>query len=161
MWLERLANGADSGDAYLFPFADSQLDFRPLLSRLIEDRLRGRDIHEIARAFQRGVASGLANAAIELCEAHETDTLVLSGGVFQNELLLADLKSLLQPTRLEIWTNHAVPANDGGISLGQAALAVFADASDYDRELQSDIEHSAPVTAVALEPNAGRQTRPA
>jgi hydrogenase maturation protein HypF len=53
------------------------------------------------------------------------DTIVLSGGVFQNELLLEDLKTLLNPTGLQILTNHAVPANDGGISLGQAALASF------------------------------------
>jgi hydrogenase maturation protein HypF len=51
--------------------------------------------------------------------------VVLSGGVFQNELLLEDIQSLLLPHRLDIWTNHAVPPNDGGISLGQAALAAF------------------------------------
>jgi hydrogenase maturation protein HypF len=45
--------------------------------------------------------------------------------VFQNEMLLSDLKSLLQRDSLTIWTNHAVPANDGGISLGQATLAAF------------------------------------
>jgi hydrogenase maturation protein HypF len=50
---------------------------------------------------------------------------VLSGGVFQNELLLDDLNCLLARGPLEIWTNHAVPANDGGISLGQAALTAF------------------------------------
>jgi hydrogenase maturation protein HypF len=50
---------------------------------------------------------------------------VLSGGVFQNELLLNDLKSLWEGEGLRIWTNHAVPCNDGGISLGQAALAAL------------------------------------
>jgi hydrogenase maturation protein HypF len=50
---------------------------------------------------------------------------VLSGGVFQNELLLEDMKALLAGGPLNIWTNHAVPPNDGGISLGQAALACF------------------------------------
>ena len=53
------------------------------------------------------------------------DTIVLSGGVFQNELLLEDLKLMLESTPFLVWTNHAVPANDGGISLGQAALASF------------------------------------
>jgi hydrogenase maturation protein HypF len=55
------------------------------------------------------------------------DTVVLSGGVFQNELLLEDLKSMLteEERSLQVWTNHAVPPNDGGISLGQAALAAF------------------------------------
>ena len=50
---------------------------------------------------------------------------MLSGGVFQNELLLSDLKDLLAPERLNIWTNHIVPPNDGGISLGQAAMAAL------------------------------------
>jgi hydrogenase maturation protein HypF len=44
----------------------------------------------------------------------------------QNELLLEDLKSLFKTDAVEIWTNHTVPPNDGGISLGQAALAACA-----------------------------------
>jgi hydrogenase maturation protein HypF len=42
--------------------------------------------------------------------------------VFQNDLLLHDIKTMLDGA-LQLWTNHAVPPNDGGISLGQAALA--------------------------------------
>ena len=61
----------------------------------------------------------------QLCSTYDTDTIVLSGGVFQNEMLLSDLKTLLEPESFVIWTNHAVPANDGGISLGQATLAAF------------------------------------
>ena len=66
---------------------------------------------------------GMPLAAISA--KHGLDTVVFSGGVFQNELLLEDLKSLLDGGSLQIWTNHAVPPNDGGISLGQAALAAF------------------------------------
>ena len=57
--------------------------------------------------------------------AHNLDVVVLSGGVFQNELLLEDLKLILPNQKIEIWVNHAVPPNDGGISVGQAALAAF------------------------------------
>jgi len=126
MWLEREARTAPSAGAYPFPFIAGRLDFRPLLSHLIADRQSGRPTNEIARAFQLGIASGVANAAQQLCATHATGTIVLSGGVFQNELLLADLQWQLQTSGLAIWTNHAVPANDGGISLGQAALAAFA-----------------------------------
>jgi len=126
IWLECLARQAGSVEPYPFPFADSELDFRPLLSNLIEDRMSGRNISEIARAFQLGLASGIAKAIRTLCAAHGGKTVALSGGVFQNELLLADLKSSLQNAPLEIWTNRAVPANDGGISLGQAAIAALA-----------------------------------
>jgi hydrogenase maturation protein HypF len=125
MWLERLASEKSSADAYPFPFIDGELDFCPLLAGIVRDRLAGRDTAEIARAFQFGVARGLSDALLELCPAHGSDTIVLSGGVFQNELLLSDLKSLLHSQPMRIWTNHNVPANDGGISLGQAALAAF------------------------------------
>ena len=126
MWLERLARRATSTEPYPFPYAGDELDFRPLLQSIIHDRLRGRPIAEIARAFQRGLAHGLRDALFAICRSRGLGTVVLSGGVFQNELLLEDLKELLARDDLEIWTNHAVPPNDGGISLGQAAMAAFA-----------------------------------
>jgi hydrogenase maturation protein HypF len=125
IWLEQLAKGASTTDAYQFPFTGHELDFRPLLERVIHDRTRGRSTHEIARAFQRGIAHGVYNSIRTVCEEHGICTVVLSGGVFQNELLLEDLKPLLEQEHLQVWTNHAVPPNDGGISLGQAALAAF------------------------------------
>jgi hydrogenase maturation protein HypF len=126
MWVEHLARGAALSEAYVFPFTGTELDFRPLLDAVICDRQRGRDPGEIARAFQRGVAAGLRDSVIAVCQAHALDTIVLSGGVFQNELLLEDLRSLLEAESVCVWTNHAVPPNDGGISLGQAALVAIA-----------------------------------
>jgi hydrogenase maturation protein HypF len=123
MWLEHLARNIPDAEAYPFPFADGELDFRPLLRSVIRDRLRGRDVKEIARAFHKGVALGVCNAVIQLCRTHAVNAVVFSGGVFQNELLMEDLKSLLATKPIEICTNHAVPPNDGGISLGQAAIA--------------------------------------
>jgi hydrogenase maturation protein HypF len=75
------------------------------------------------------VAHGLCNAISILGDRLSLNTIVLSGGVFQNELLLNDMKSALSAETIQIWTNHAVPANDGGISLGQATLAAFAEAA--------------------------------
>ena len=123
MWLEHLACSAPLAQPYPFPFIGEELDFRPLLRSLVQDRLAGRSPAEIARSFQRGVAQGLQAAVTVLCQTYRVDTVVLSGGVFQNELLLKDLKSLFESEPIELWTNHAVPPNDGGISLGQAALA--------------------------------------
>ena len=125
MWLEQLARSARSADAYDLPFDGQDLDFRPLLQGIVKDRSLGRSPAEVARAFQRGIAQGLAAAIVSLCEANHIDTAVLSGGVFQNELLLEDLHSMLNPSPLAIWGNREVPPNDGGISLGQAALAAF------------------------------------
>jgi|HubBroStandDraft_6_1064221.scaffolds.fasta_scaffold00264_15 hydrogenase maturation protein HypF len=125
IWLEQLARSAPTTEPYPFPFVGAELDFRPLLLAVAQDRVRGRDVREIARSFQRGVAQGLCDAVNEISRAHAADTILLSGGVFQNELLLQDLNSLLANGSLQVWTNHAVPPNDGGISLGQAALAAF------------------------------------
>ena len=86
----------------------------------------GRSVAEIARAFHAGIAQGLAEATAQLCEVHELETVVISGGVFQNQLLLEDFASRVSSERLEVWANRAVPPNDGGISLGQAALAGLA-----------------------------------
>jgi hydrogenase maturation protein HypF len=126
VWLEQLARTAPFTKPYPFPFAGQELDFRPLLQSVAEDRKCGRDLREIARAFQSGIAQGLCDCIKTICASSGIDTVVLSGGVFQNELLLQDLKYLTEPLSLSVWTNHAVPANDGGISLGQAALAALA-----------------------------------
>jgi hydrogenase maturation protein HypF len=142
IWLEQLALGASSLDFYPFPLDGQELDFRPLLEAVVSDRLRNRSPAEIARAFQRGIATGVANAVGQLCESHAVDTVVLSGGVFQNELLLEDLRSTLQPRRLDIWTNHAVPPNDGGISLGQAALAAFSQFRDANLSTTGGLPHA-------------------
>jgi len=127
MWLEQLARSAPLKDPYPFPFIGRELDFRPLIQAVVLDRVRGRDIREIARSFQLGIAQGLRNALNVISRSHGLDTVVLSGGVFQNELLLEDLKSKLTEGEgsLQVWTNHAVPPNDGGVSLGQSALAAF------------------------------------
>jgi hydrogenase maturation protein HypF len=125
MWAESLAREAGAAEPYPFPFAEGELDFRPLLLAMAEDRKQSRSLNEIARAFQLGVAHGVRDAATSLCQELRINTIVLSGGVFQNELLLCDLRDSLGPAGLEVWTNHAVPPNDGGISLGQAALAAF------------------------------------
>jgi hydrogenase maturation protein HypF len=125
MWLEHLARSAPETEAYPFPFLGRELDFRPLLRAVATERVRNRRIEEIARSFQRGVAAGLCQAARALAQANALDTIVLSGGVFQNEMLLEDVKRELDQAELQIWTNQSVPPNDGGISLGQAALAAF------------------------------------
>ncbi len=124
MWLEHQAQTASSTKAYPFPYEKGELDFRPLLKSVVRDRARGRGPHEIARAFQAGLAAGVAAAARALAGRERIDTIVLSGGVFQNEMLLEDLKARMENSGIQIWTNCAVPPNDGGISLGQAALAI-------------------------------------
>ena len=124
MWMEHLASSATVTEAYPFPLGGDELDFRPLLDAVARDRRRGRPAAEIARAFHRGIAQGLCEAAQTLGAEHGLHTIVLAGGVFQNDLLLRDVKESLEGPFV-VWTNSAVPPNDGGISLGQAAVAAL------------------------------------
>ena len=128
IWLEQLAHRGLTSDAGPFemPFENGELDFRPVVAAVVHERARGRAIAEIARAFHLGLAKALLMAARDLCSSHGLDTVVLSGGVFQNMMLLREARSRLGGAGLRVWTNHQVPANDGGLSLGQAAAAVFA-----------------------------------
>ena len=123
IWLEHRARAAGPVDPYPFPF-DGELDFRPLLAAVVDDRRAGRPVEAIARAFHEGLAAGLVEAAAALTARHAIDTVVASGGVFQNRLLTERVEHGLAQRGLPLWINRAVPANDGGISLGQAALAL-------------------------------------
>lgn len=126
VWLEHLARGAAAAAPYPMPFRGGELDFRPLLGGLIADRRRGGDPAVAARAFHGGLAAGLAAAVLALRDRCGGSTAVLSGGVFQNELLSGELRAQLAAAGMQVWQNRAVPPNDGGIALGQAALAACA-----------------------------------
>lgn len=116
MWLEHLARASASVLAYPFPFSNGELDYRPMLAQILDDRARGRDVREIARAFHGAIVSGM----LAVCKAFAHERIVVSGGVFQNALLTAELQRALGE---RLWRNRVVPPNDGGICLGQAALA--------------------------------------
>lgn len=125
MWLEHQARRSVPVDPYPCPYGDGELDFRPLLAAVVRDRVRGREPAEIAHAFHAGVARAVCDACVSLAALRDLDAVVLSGGVFQNRLLVRDVSVQLTARGLAVLVNHAVPPNDGGISLGQAALAAM------------------------------------
>lgn len=124
VFLEQLAISSGTAAAYPFPFSEHELDFRPMLMEVIETRKRGHSLSDMARAFHLGLARGIADAITELAAEFDASTAVLSGGVFQNNVLLAGVLDGLASTSIRVWTNRHVPPNDGGISLGQAALTL-------------------------------------
>jgi hydrogenase maturation protein HypF len=125
IWLEELARTSSASDAFEFPFERGEMDWRPAINDVIAARTDGVDLHDIARMFHRGLARAIANAALDLAAAHQVTHVVLSGGVFQNTLLADDIVASLSATPVQVLTNSAVPPNDGGISLGQAAIAAL------------------------------------
>ena len=119
IWLEHLASQTQTGAGYPMPLCACEMDFRPLLSAMVDDRLHARDPAEIARGFHVAIAQ----AVIAACGTIGEQPVVASGGVFQNQLLV-DMLCAHFGTRL--WLNAHVPCNDGGICLGQAAIASLA-----------------------------------
>ncbi len=124
-WLEALARDASAaaGEGYPLPFDGESWDYRPLLDGLIADVRRGTDPARCARRVHLGIAAGVVEGAAGLALATGADAVALSGGVWQNRLLHALTVDGLRQRGLEAWWNLAVPPGDGGISLGQAALA--------------------------------------
>lgn len=116
MWLEHVAAQARRSADYSLPLVGGEFDFRPLLRAILEDRLGGRPVAEIALGFHTALRDALTDA-VDALGAHP---VVASGGVFQNRILTA---MLFEHFGERLWLNANVPCNDGGICLGQAAIA--------------------------------------
>ncbi len=99
------------------------LDTVHLVTALSRERGRGRSSAELAAIFHESLAQAIGAACARLGSDIGVTRVALSGGVFQNALLLARVEALLKARGLEAYANHEVPANDGGISLGQALVA--------------------------------------
>lgn len=126
IWLEQMSRGNSASRTYPFPITCNELDFRPLLAAIIEDRMKGINVETIARSFHKAIGKTTWDASVDLCERDSLDLVIFSGGVFQNSLLLSEIQSCALHKPVRIWTNQAVPSNDGGISLGQAASVAVA-----------------------------------
>lgn len=92
-----------------------------LVAAAHDDRAAGRDRRSIAAAFHEGVAAATAQACA--CAAGDLRTVVLSGGSFQNLRLRDSVRRRLTDLGFEVLVHRLAPANDGGISYGQAAVA--------------------------------------
>jgi hydrogenase maturation protein HypF len=120
------------GGSYPLPFAEtaeggpaSALDARELMRALRDDVASGVAAPVVSSRFHNAVAAATAEAVEREAERRGLGTAVLSGGVFQNRLLLERTLDRLSGTRLRVLVPRLLPPNDGGISYGQAAVAAF------------------------------------
>jgi hydrogenase maturation protein HypF len=90
---------------------------------VVEDLLAGGEVGEISSRFHRTVAEMVVAGCQELREAGGVSAVALSGGTFQNMLLLGQVIGLLEEKGFDVYRHRRVPANDGGLALGQAVLA--------------------------------------
>jgi hydrogenase maturation protein HypF len=99
------------------------LDPRGVVRAVADDLAAGTPVATVAARFHAGVADATTRALVRTAEEHGVDAVVLSGGVFQNRLLLETAADALEREGLRVLVPERLPPNDGGISFGQAAVA--------------------------------------
>jgi hydrogenase maturation protein HypF len=133
---ETLARAPESARTYRFGLAEGGGDGRtvmdpaPVLRALVADRRAVVAPGAMAAGFHAAVARVLADAATGVRARTGIDTVALSGGVFQNTLLLALARRELEARGFSVLAHHQVPPNDGGLALGQAVVAAVRASSD-------------------------------
>ncbi len=113
----------ESGEPYPWPFDGRTWDHAPLLFAVMDDVEAGASRGRVAWRFHEALAQGVVEAALVLGDELPFERLVLSGGVFQNALLVERIVMRCDAMDIQHWRNAMVPTNDGGVSLGQLALA--------------------------------------
>lgn len=119
---------ADSGvsDIYGFDITENEpltVDFNRTIKGIVTDLKSGAGLGRISGKFHNTVAGVVLEMCMIIRKKRNLDVVALSGGVFQNRLLLEKVLRALKQEEFIVMTNSAVPCNDGGISLGQAAIA--------------------------------------
>lgn len=133
--LEAIADaGEAAGDGYPIPLVERGegpvlIDAREAIRAVVADVGSGVPAAAVSGRFHAGLAVATARACARVASDRGLDRVVLSGGAFQNRLLLERAWRELESAGLEVLAPVALPPNDGGISYGQAAVAAAAIAS--------------------------------
>ncbi|MFC1958188.1 carbamoyltransferase HypF [Chloroflexota bacterium] len=128
--LEMIADESETGS---YPFSVTEqnglsiVQFDELFSAIITDLDKGVLQANISMKFHRTVTQVVVQMCKHLYGKTGINKVALSGGVFQNRLLLRLAVTALGKAGLQVLTHREVPANDGGVSLGQAVIANFAE----------------------------------
>jgi hydrogenase maturation protein HypF len=132
--LEAVARAASSPSALSFEITDDGvIDPAPLLGDLLAARARGVAPSALALGFHEAVADAAARCAERAARTVGVRTVGLSGGVFQNALLSRLCRERLVSRGLAVLEHRTVPANDGGLALGQAVVAAHRSSNERGR----------------------------
>ncbi|GAY15033.1 carbamoyltransferase HypF [Mycobacterium sp. shizuoka-1] len=106
-----------------FGVTAGELDPLPVIAGLADGLRRGTALADLAAGFHQAVIRATAAAATACARAAGITVIGLTGGVFANRILLQGLRSALTESGFEVLSHRIVPCNDGGLALGQAAIA--------------------------------------
>ncbi len=119
--LEQAALESKCRESYRFEVdSDGNIDWRAVISEIANDLKRGVWVADVAKKFHNAVSTLILELSLLLRDKTGINSVVLTGGVFQNRLLTETTGKLLEKNGFEVLTHQLVPPNDGGISLGQA-----------------------------------------
>jgi hydrogenase maturation protein HypF len=122
---------ASTGPGYSLPLIDEEgrrmIDARAAIAAIAGDLVAGAPVGVVSARFHEGVARATARICAETAERHGLGLVVLSGGVFQNRILLERTAALVEAAGLRALVPERLPPNDGGIAYGQAAIAAARD----------------------------------
>jgi hydrogenase maturation factor HypF (carbamoyltransferase family) len=96
-----------------------------VIKRAVSNLMAGMSAESISRRFHTGFAEAIVRTSMGLAEKYDLSTVALSGGVFQNRILLELVQDGLVREGLQPLMHRRIPSNDGGISLGQAVMAGY------------------------------------
>ena len=100
-----------------------QILLHPIIRGVVKDMENGLQVSDISSKFHTTLIRLFSDLCTLLRKETGLDRVALSGGVFQNAILLAGLRKALEEKNFQVFTHCLVPCNDGGISLGQAVVA--------------------------------------
>ncbi len=120
--LENQFSPSESNE-YIFELDSDQILLRSFLEQLLADIHQDVPIPVISARFHNGLARMLVAVCLKIRSETGIQTVALSGGVWQNKTLLTQTHKRLDEEGFTTLVHHQVPANDGGISLGQVAIA--------------------------------------
>jgi hydrogenase maturation protein HypF len=99
------------------------LNVSATIRAIVENKFCGKSIGEIASAFHATLTAAFAAMSVEMRKLTGINRVALSGGCFQNRILLEGTITELKKKDFDVYYHSQVPANDGGVSLGQAVIA--------------------------------------
>jgi hydrogenase maturation protein HypF len=130
MELEWQARRAEPDSAYPFELSTTdtggqpwEIDTRPLIAAVVADVNSGTSATRVARHFHSTLTEIVAAVCCRIREQTRFQAIVLSGGVFMNALLLSEAQRRLSADGFRVYRHRQVPPNDGGLCLGQLAIA--------------------------------------
>lgn len=115
----------DEKGFYEFDYMDGRISQKPAIEALLFDTLAGVGKDKISARFHNGLAYMVSNICGKISNSYDLSEIALSGGVWQNVTLLNKTIDFLEKDGFTVHIHRRVPTNDGGLALGQAAIAAW------------------------------------